>query len=48
FVELDNPAPRKQPPAPQQQQRVAPLHPFEQAQHLRRPGPGREEHGPGL
>lgn len=48
VVELDTPAPRKRTPAPQQQQRVAPLHPLEQAQHLRRPGPGREERGRGL
>ena len=48
FVKLDNPAPRKQSPKPQQQQRVAPPHPLEQAQHLRRPGPGREDRGRGL
>ncbi len=48
FVELDNPAPRKRTPAPQQHQRVAPLRPLGQAQHLRRPGPGREDHGRGL
>nr|WP_270239762.1 hypothetical protein [Kocuria marina] len=48
VVERDTPAPRKQPPAPQQQQRVAPLHSLEQAQRLCRPGPGREDHGRGL
>lgn len=48
FVELDTPAPRKQRPVPQQQTRVVPLHPAEQAQHLRRPGPGREDRGRGL
>ena len=48
VVELDTPAPRKQPPAPQQQQRVAPLHSLEQAQHLCRSDPGREDHGRGL
>ena len=48
VVELDTPASRKQPPAPQQQQRVAPLHSLEQAQHLCRSDPGREDHGRGL
>ncbi|WP_286738630.1 relaxase/mobilization nuclease domain-containing protein [Kocuria sp. UBA1838] len=48
VVELDTPAPRKQPPAPQQQQRVAPAHLVEQVQHLRHPGPGREDRGRGL
>lgn len=48
VVELDTPAPRKQPPAPQQQQRVAPLHSLEQVQHLPRPGSDREDRGRGL
>ena len=48
VVELDTPASRKQPPTPQQQQRVAPLHSLEQAQHLCRSDPGREDHGRGL
>lgn len=48
FVELDTPAPRKQTPALQQQQRVSPPHPLERVHHLRRPGPGREDRGRGL
>lgn len=50
FVELDNPAPQKRTPRPQQQQRVAPPHSVEQVQHLRRsgPGPSREDRGRGL
>ena len=48
VAELDTPASRKQPPAPQQQQRVAPLHSMEQAQHLCRSDPDREDRGRGL
>lgn len=48
VVERDTPAPRRQSPKPEQQQRVVPAHPLEQVQHLPRPGSDREDHGRGL
>ena len=48
VVERDTPAPRRQSPKPEQQQRVVPAHPLEQVQHLPRPGSDREDRGRGL
>lgn len=48
VVERDTPAPRRQSPKPQQQQRVTPPHSAEQVQHLRRPDSDREDRGRGL
>ena len=48
VVERDTPAPQRQSPKPQQQQRVTPPHSAEQVQHLRRPDSDREDRGRGL